>query len=107
MKVWAWIKTTASKLMTKLPKLLTRRREEAEPAPGVLTELDKRLGKEIQRRQAKGKAVDTHQGGPNMPGSQPCPICRRRSKRVEKIDEGHYRGAYYSCPKHGKFFVSA
>lgn len=70
----------------------------------MLTELDKRLGKEIRRRQAKGKAVDTRQGGPSMPKVQPCPSCGRRSKRVQKV-ECPIEGAYYRCSKHGKFFV--
>jgi hypothetical protein len=103
MRVCEWLRT----LVAKLPRLLPRRREaEEEDEPGVLTELDKRLGKEILERQARRK-VDTRHGGPNMPRSQPCPVCRRKSKRVGKIDEDHYRGAYYMCPNHDKFFVSA
>lgn len=91
--------------MAKLPKLLPRRcQEEPEPAPGVLTDLDKKLGAEIQKRQTlEGKPVDTRQGGPNMPRYQPCPKCRRQSKRMEKTAGG----ANYNCRIHGKFFVRA
>jgi hypothetical protein len=95
-----------SKLVKKLTKLLTREVEEAEPAPGVLTDLDKKLGAEIQKRQTlEGKPVDTRQGGPNMPRYQPCSRCHRGSKRVEKTAGG----ANYRCPnpEHGKFFVRA
>lgn len=94
-----------SNLLKKLTNLLTRRSQtDTKPAPGVLTELEKKLGREIQRKQArKGKAVDTRQDGPNMPNSQPCSKCRRRSKRMEKTAGG----ANYRCPEHGKFFVRA
>jgi len=77
--------------------------EEPEPAPGQLTELDKRLGKEIQKRKAReGRPVDTHQGGPNMPRHQHCK-CGRWSKRKRKTAGG----AYYKCRIHGDFFVRA
>jgi len=100
-KILEWLKTVA-----KLPKLLLHRREKEEPgpAPGVLTDLDKKLGAEIQKRQAKGKVkvVDTCQGGPNMPRWQFC-NCRRGAKRMRKT----LGGAYYKCPIHGEFFVRA
>jgi hypothetical protein len=101
-KIWECIKALA-----KLPKLLPHRgevREESEPAPGVLTDLDKELGQKIQRRQEKmGKSVDTRQDGPNMPRYQFCPSCHRNAKRMQKT----MGGSYYKCPIHGAFFVRA
>jgi len=86
--------------LKKLTNLLTKLRRRG-PAPR--TDLDQVLGKKIKERQAMGKPVDTHIGGPNMPGYQDCPRCRRRSKRVEKTAGG----ANYQCREHGKFFVRA
>jgi hypothetical protein len=99
-KIWEWIKA-----MVKLPKLLPRHQaqEEAEPAPGELTELDKKLGQKIQRRQEKmGKRVNTSAGGPNMPRYQFC-TCGQRGKRTRKT----MGGAYYRCRIHGEFFIRA
>jgi hypothetical protein len=96
-KIWKWIKMVA-----KLPLLLPRRfirKAEPESTPQVDKALERKLAKRIQKRAVK--AVNTRQGGPNMPKSQLCPRCRRRSKRVQKMAEG----ANYKCPEHGKFFV--
>jgi hypothetical protein len=38
---------------------------------------------------------------PNMPKRQPCPVCKKPSKRGSKT----LGGANYICPKHGPFFV--
>lgn len=62
-----------------LSKLLRRSKGgdsvEPEPAPHVDKALVRKLAKRIQGRQAKGeaKAVNTSQGGPNMPRYQFCP----------------------------------
>jgi hypothetical protein len=104
---WEWLKS----MVAKLPKLLPRRQaqEKPEPAPGQLTELDKKLGREIQKRQAKeGKAVSTTKGGPNMPRYQPCPKGCGLKRIVDKAVVGGVPGALYYC-NHCKqeFFVSA
>jgi len=88
-----------------LSKLLRRfRREtpvEAEPAPHVMTPLERRqfeknLARAIQEKQAReGRIVDTRTGGPNMPKWQPCDICNRGAKRVLKTSTG----AKYHCTK--------
>jgi hypothetical protein len=95
-QIWAWLLN----LVSKLTKLLPRRRE---PSPIPRVDLDQKLGREIQKRQAKGKTIDTHQGGPNMPRYQPCPSCGKGSKRIRKTEGG----ANYQCPIHGTFFVRA
>ena len=94
-----------SNLLKKLTNLLTRRRQAGtDPALGVLTDLDKKIGAKILKRQAlERKVINTHQGGPNMPKYQPCPRCRRMSKRMEKTEGG----AKYKCREHGKFFMRA
>jgi hypothetical protein len=97
-KVWESIKVIISRLAGLLR--FTRR---AEPNPVPRVDLDQKLGREIQKRQAKGKTIDTHQGGPNMPRYQPCPSCGKGSKRIRKTEEG----ANYQCPIHGTFFVRA
>jgi len=96
-KIWEWIKTA----VYKIPHWFKRGIPETEPTPHVNKALERKLAKRIQKRAVK--TVDTRQGGPNMPKSQPCPRCRRRSKRVEKTEGG----ANYKCPKYGKFFVRA
>jgi hypothetical protein len=88
-------------------KLLPRRREiheEPDPAPGVLTPLDKELGRRIQERQAGGRVVTTSQSDPNMPKWQFCK-CGRRAKRIDKVQLGGREGAFYRCSIHGEFFV--
>jgi hypothetical protein len=99
-KIWEWIKTMVYKIADLIPRRL--RRESLEPAPS--TPLEKELGKKIQKRQARelGRAVDTRQGGPNMPRRQRC-SCGRWAKRKRKT----MGGAYYKCPIHGEFFVRA
>jgi hypothetical protein len=101
--------TWCKRLMAKLPKLLPHRgepEEEADPAPGVLTELDKQLGREIKERQAKmSRPIDTSRGDPNMPRYQRC-ICGRWAKRTDKAEVGGKPGAFYKCSIHGEFFVS-
>jgi len=94
-----------TKMVAKLPKLLPRRREvqEEEPAPGKLTDLDKILGEEIQRKQAQERAAAASRD-PNMPKYQFCD-CRRPSKRTQKAQVGGKDGAFYKCPIHGEFFV--
>jgi hypothetical protein len=97
-KILEWLKMVA-----KLPKLLPRRRQEPEPAPGVLSELDKKLGQEIQKREERmGRPLDTRQGGPNMPRYQFC-SCGRSARRTRKTAGG----ANYKCSIHGEFFVRA
>jgi hypothetical protein len=99
-KIWSWIKA-----LVKLPTLFRRRQaqEETEPAAGQLSELDKKLGREIQKREAsEGKSVRTSTGSPNMPKYYFCK-CDRRCKRVRKT----VGGAYYKCRIHGEFFVRA
>lgn len=101
-KVWRWIKTMMRKLLHRSKQKASI---EAEPAPGVLTDLDKKLGREIQKRQAKGqiKVADTRQGGPNMPRYQFCPQGHGLKRRTRKT----MGGAYYGCKKCGEFFVRA
>ena len=72
-----------------------------DPAPGVLTDLDKRLGQKIQQR--KGRLIDTSHGGPKMPKYQPCDICGRGAKRVQKTSTG----AKYHCKKCNNSMVIA
>jgi hypothetical protein len=98
--IWGWIKA-----MAKLPKLLPRRQvQEEEPAPGVLTELDKKLGEQIQRRQERERAIAARSADPNMPRYQRC-ACGRQAKRTEKAQVGGKIGAFYRCSIHGEFFV--
>jgi len=104
--IWEWIKTMVHKIADLIPRRFRREvTEEPEPAPGQLTELDKRLGKEILKKQARGvgRPVDTHQGGPNMPKYQPCPRGHGMKRRTQKTAGG----AYYACQQCGKFFVRA
>lgn len=56
-------------------------------------------------RHPAGKSVSTKRGGLNMPKYQPCPLCRHRSKRLEKT----LGGAHYHCPNpdHSNFLVRA
>jgi len=92
-----WIKSMVSNL---IPRWF--RRQAPEPAH-VMTPLEKKLAREIQKRQAiEGKPVNTRQGGPNMPKYQPC-TCGRWGRRKRKT----MGGAYYKCSKHSEFFVRA
>lgn len=52
-------------------------------------------------RKVLGRRIQTSRGGPNAPKYQPCPECRRGSRRT--IKSGGM--AYYRCPKHGEFPV--
>ena len=88
-----------------LSKLLRRSRGgdsvEPEPAPHVDKALERKLARQIQRGAAK--AVDTCQGGPNIPRYQFCPRGHGSKKRTRKT----MGGAYYGCKKCGDFFVRA
>ena len=100
-----WVKTMALRLLHR-----TRHEtpKEPEPAPGVLTDLDRKLGAEIQKRQARGKAINTRQGGPNMPKYQPCPKRHGMKKREDKAVVGGIPGALYYCNQcKDSFFVRA
>ena len=100
-KIWERIKEMVSKIADMIPRRF--KREDPEPATGVPTALDKKLGQKIQQRRAKmGKPVDTSKGGPNMPRWQFC-NCGRRAKRTRKT----MGGAYYRCLVHSEFFVRA
>jgi hypothetical protein len=105
LQFYTWCKNWL-KAMVKLAKLLPRRQgeEESDPAPGVLTPLDKELGRRIQERQAGGRVITTGQGGPNMPKHQFC-ACGRRAKRTDKAQIAGREGAFYNCSIHGEFFV--
>ena len=96
-------------IKAKLAKLIPHRRGEPEPAPGALTELDKKLGRKIQERQAKmGRPVDTRKGEHNMPKYQPCPFGHGLKKIEEKAIVGGVPGALYYCNKcKDRFFVRA
>jgi hypothetical protein len=100
-KIWDWIKSLA-----KLPRLLPGQhgQEEPDPAPGVLTDLDKQLGERIQRRQATERAIAARSADPNMPRYQRC-ACGRWGKRTQKAELGGKAGAFYKCSVHGEFFV--
>lgn len=109
-KIWKWIKTMMSNIVSKLPKLLPRRHRfirevqvGPEPAPHVMTPLEKKLGREIQKKRTRGtmRAVDTRQGSPNMPRYQPCSRGHGQKRRKRKT----MGGAYYGCKKCGDFFV--
>lgn len=38
----------------------------------------------------------------DLPAWQPCPVCRRRSRRETRASGG----GDYRCPNHGSFFVN-
>jgi len=104
-KIWERIKSLA-----KLPKLLARRdggREEPEPAPGLLTDLDKQLGRKIQQRHEKaGRPVDTSKHEHNMPKYQPCPKGHGMKKIRGKAIVVGVPGALYYCNQcKTEFFV--
>lgn len=82
-RIWDWIKSTVLKLPRAGPALTPHRN----------IELEKKLARDIQKNQGKG--VDTRRGGPNMPKYQPCDICNRGAKRVQKT----LTGAKYHCKK--------
>ena len=101
-KIWERIKEMVYEIADLIPRRF--KREDPEPATGVPTDLDKKLGQKIQQRQEKmGKPVDTSKGGPNMPKYQHCPLCDRGAKRAGKT----IGGAKYKCFKHGEFFIRA
>jgi hypothetical protein len=93
-----WIKDMVHKIADLIPDRF-KHQDTKDPAPGVLTELDKQLGRKIQQRQAreKARAVDTRQGGPNMPKYQPCPKGHGLKKREDKAIVGGIPGALYYC----------
>jgi len=94
-KIWEWVKTMVFKLL---------RRPGHEPASHVMTPLEKKLARRIQKRQAReGRGIDTRQGGPNMPRYQPCHGGHGWKRRKRKT----MGGAYYGCKKCGDFFVRA
>jgi hypothetical protein len=94
-KICDWLKALVAKLF---------RRSQPDPAPGVLTELDKQLGREIQERQAQASRPREH----NMPRYQPCPKGHGMKKIVEKAIVGGIPGALYYCNKcKNEFFVRA
>jgi hypothetical protein len=68
----------------------------------VATDLEKKLGKEIQKSQ--GRAINTRRGGPNMPTYQPCPFGHGLKKRKAKTMGG---ATYYCNQCKGGFFVRA
>jgi len=105
-KIWEWIKTMVSKIADLIPRRFKRETpEELRPAPHVMTPLEKKLGRKIQKKQAReaARAVDTRQGGPNMPKYQSCPGGHGWKRRARKT----MGGAYYGCKKCGDFFVRA
>jgi hypothetical protein len=100
---WEWLKTMVAKL-TKLLRLF-KHESSAHLVPTPNVELEKELGRQIQKRQARdlGRPIDTRRGGHNMPKYQPCPHCHGWKRRKEKT----MGGAVYSCQKCGEFFVRA
>lgn len=48
-----------------------------------------------------GRPIETSRGGLNAPKYQPCPMCRRGSRRTMKSGSL----AYYRCANHGEFPV--
>jgi hypothetical protein len=101
-RVLDWIRAT----IFKLRDLISRRSKVDTPEePPVLTELDKKLGRKIQKRQAEkaelAQPVDTRHGGPNMPKRQPCPRGHGWKRRKQKT----MGGAYYGCRICGDFFI--
>jgi hypothetical protein len=111
MKIWEWIKTMVFTIAGLIPRWFKRQATaEPEPAPHVVTPLERKLAREIQKRQAKeiGRAIDTREGGPNMPRYQPCPKDRGLKKRVDKAIVGGVPGALYYCNRcKTEFFVKA
>lgn len=71
------------------------------PTPHVDRALDIKLGRDIQKRRERGvrRLLDTRHGGANMPKSQPCDICLKWVRRVEKTSIGRSQGAKYHCNK--------
>ena len=105
-KSWEWIKTMVYKIADLLPRRFKREVPvEPEPAPHLETPLEKELGRKIQKKRDRevGRAVDTRQGGPNMPKYQPCPRGHGGKKRKQKT----IGGAYYLCERCGDYFVRA
>jgi hypothetical protein len=101
-----WIRAMVFKIADLIPDFFKRKAPvEPEPASHVLTPLEKKLAREIQKREDKareaGRAVDTRHDGPNMPKYQPCPQGHGWKRRKQKT----MSGAYYSCPICGDFFV--
>jgi len=88
-KICDWLKALVDKLF---------RKSEPDPAPGVLTELDKKLGQKIQQRKERmGRSVDTSKHEHNMPKYQPCPKGHGLKKIREKAIVGGVPGALYYC----------
>lgn len=105
------LKAVLSKLLAKLTELLPGlfRRDgqgDPDPSPGQLTQLDRKLGKRIQERQARqaARAQTARIRGFNMPKRQPCPVCHASAKRKLKT----FDGANYYCRRCRKtFFLRA
>ena len=102
--IWGWIKAMVANLLSKLPNLLPRR-QGPQSAPHVDVELEKKLARDIKKKRDRlvGRGVDTRHGGPNMPKYQPCDICGRGAKRVQKTSTG----AKYHCKKCNNSMVIA
>ena len=94
-QIMEWFRTMLSKLTDLLP---SRQRH---PTPHVDTALDIKLGRDIQqtRERGVGRLLDTRHGGANMPKYQPCDLCFKWVRRVEKTQIGRSQGARYHCNK--------
>ena len=98
-QVMEWLRTALSKMLSKLTDFLPGR--QSAPPPPVDKALDRKLGRDIQERRERGvgRLLNTRHGGSNMPKYQPCDICLKWVKRVEKTSIGRSQGAKYHCNK--------
>ena len=97
-QIMEWLRTVLSKLLSKLTDLLPGRQRQ--PTPHVDKALDIKLGREIAERRERGvgRLLDPRHGA-NMPKYQPCDICLKWVRRVEKTSIASRQGAKYHCNK--------